>query len=42
MSRATQIMIGISLILVPTIIYGGLTLLGVVSGGAFGAPRPGP
>ena len=33
-------MVGISLIVVPTIIYGGLTLLGVVSGGAFGAPAP--
>jgi hypothetical protein len=40
MSRTTQIMIGISLLLVPTIIYGGLTLLGVVSAGAFGAPAP--
>jgi hypothetical protein len=40
MSRATQIMIGVSLITVPTIIYGGLTLLGVLSGGAFGTPAP--
>jgi hypothetical protein len=40
MSRATQIMLGLSLITVPAIIYGGLTLLGIVSGGAFGAPAP--
>jgi hypothetical protein len=33
-------MSGISLILVPTIIYGGLTILGVVSGGQYGAPAP--
>jgi hypothetical protein len=33
-------MLGITLVVVPTIIYGGLTLLGVVSGGAFGAPAP--
>jgi hypothetical protein len=40
MSRTTQIIAGLSLILVPTIIYGGLTLLGVVSGGAYGTPGP--
>jgi hypothetical protein len=40
MSRATQIMLGISLISVPTVIYGGLTLLGVLSGGGYGAPAP--
>jgi hypothetical protein len=40
MSRATQLMIGLSLVTIPGIIYGGLTLLGVVSGGAFGAPAP--
>ena len=40
MSRETEIMLGISLVLVPTIIYGGLTVLGVVSGGAYGAPAP--
>jgi hypothetical protein len=33
-------MCGISLILVPTIVYGGLTVLGVVSNGAFGTPGP--
>jgi protein-S-isoprenylcysteine O-methyltransferase Ste14 len=33
-------MLGLTLILVPTIIYGGLVLLGIVSGGAFGMPGP--
>jgi hypothetical protein len=33
-------MLGLTLIIVPTIIYGGLTVLGVVSGGRFGAPAP--
>jgi hypothetical protein len=28
------------LILVPTIVYGGLTLLGVLTGGAYGTPAP--
>jgi protein-S-isoprenylcysteine O-methyltransferase Ste14 len=40
MSRATQLMLGLSLIAVPTVIYGGLTVLGVVTGGAYGAPAP--
>jgi hypothetical protein len=40
MSRETEIMLGISLVLVPTVIYGGLTMLGVVSGGAYGTPAP--
>ena len=40
MSRAAQLIAGLSLILVPTIIYGGLTLLGIVSGGAYGTPGP--
>jgi hypothetical protein len=31
---------GVSLILVPTIVYGGLTVLGVVTGGAHGASGP--
>jgi len=31
---------GYTLIAVPTIVYGGLTLLGVLSGGRFGAPAP--
>jgi hypothetical protein len=34
------LMCGLSLLLVPTIIYGGLTVLGVVSGGQYGAPAP--
>jgi hypothetical protein len=33
-------MCGIGLILVPTIVYGGLTVLGVVSNGAYGVPAP--
>src|SRR4030095_14868738 len=40
MSRDARVMCGLALILVPTIVYGGLTLLGVLSGGAFGAPAP--
>jgi len=40
MSDAARLMLGISLILVPTVIYGGLTMLGVVSDGAFGMPAP--
>jgi hypothetical protein len=40
MSHDTCLMCGLSLILVPTIVYGGLTILGVVSGGAYGAPSP--
>ena len=33
-------MLGITLILVPTIVYGGLTLLGVVTSGELGTPGP--
>lgn len=40
MSPDTRLMCGISLILVPTIVYGGLTVLYVVSNGAFGTPGP--
>jgi hypothetical protein len=40
MSRAARVMCGLALILVPTIVYGGLTLLGVVSQGRYGAPAP--
>lgn len=40
MSRDARLMSGLALILVPTIVYGGLTLLGVLSGGAYGAPAP--
>ena len=40
MSQDARLMCGISLILIPTIVYGGLTILGVVSNGAFGTPGP--
>jgi len=40
MSDAARFMLGLSLVLVPTIVYGGLTLLGIVSGGRYGAPGP--
>jgi len=40
MSRDARLMCGLALILVPTIVYGGLTLLGVLTGGRFGAPAP--
>jgi hypothetical protein len=33
-------MLGLSLVVVPTIAFGGATLLGVVSGGSLGAPGP--
>jgi hypothetical protein len=40
MSPDARLMCGISLVLVPTIVYGGLTVLGVISGGMYGAPAP--
>ena len=40
MSPEARFMCGISLILIPTIVYGGLTVLGVVSAQRFGAPGP--
>jgi hypothetical protein len=40
MSPDARLMCGISLILIPTIVYGGLTVLGVISNGAFGTPGP--
>jgi len=40
MSPDARLLCGISLILVPTIVYGGLTVLGVVSNGAYGMPAP--
>jgi hypothetical protein len=40
MSPEARLYCGLTLILVPTIIYGGLTVLGVVSGGRYGAPAP--
>lgn len=36
MSPAGRLIAGITLITVPTIVYGGLTVLGVISGGRFG------
>ena len=36
MSQAARLLSGITLITVPTIVYGGLTVLGVVSSGPFG------
>ena len=40
MSPDARLMCGIALILVPTIVYGGLTVLYVVSNGAFGTSGP--
>jgi uncharacterized membrane protein len=40
MSPDARLMCGISVILVPTIVYGGLTILGVLSNGASGMPAP--
>jgi hypothetical protein len=40
MSGDTRLMLGITLVLVPTIVYGGLTVLNIVSAGAYGAPGP--
>jgi hypothetical protein len=40
MSPEARLMCGISLILVPTIVYGGATILGVVSNRTLGVPGP--
>jgi len=40
MSPDTRLMVGLSLILVPTIVYGGLTVLGVVTNRLMGSPGP--
>lgn len=40
MSPDARLMCGISLILIPTIVYGGLTILGVISNGGLGTPGP--
>ena len=40
MSPDARLMCGISLIFIPSIVYGGLTILGVISNGAFGMPGP--
>jgi hypothetical protein len=40
MSPAARLMIGVTLLTVPAIVYGGLTVLGVLTGGEAGAPAP--
>ena len=40
MTREARILIGLTLLTVPTIIYGGLTLLGILTRGAAGARAP--
>ena len=40
MSPDARFMCGLSLILIPTIVYGGLTILSVISGGHLGTPGP--
>ena len=40
MSPVARLTCGVGLLLVPTIIYGGLTVLGVISGGRYGMPAP--
>jgi hypothetical protein len=40
MSVATRRMLGLTLLTVPTIVYGGLTVLGIVTSGAAGLPPP--
>jgi hypothetical protein len=40
MHHETRLFLGFSLLSVPTVVYGGLTLLGVVTGGVAGLPGP--
>ena len=40
MSHDARLMCGLTLILVPTIVYGGLTVLGIVTNRTMGAPAP--
>ena len=40
MSRATRLMVGITLLTVPGVVFGGLTVLGVVTSGEAGLPAP--
>lgn len=40
MTQASRLMIGITLVTVPTIVFGGLTVLGVVTDGRAGLPGP--
>jgi hypothetical protein len=41
LSRETKLMAGITLLTVPTIVYGGLALLGILTGGTAGAATGG-
>jgi hypothetical protein len=41
MSSDSRLMCGLSLILIPTIVYGGLTVLNIISNGTLGTPGPG-
>jgi hypothetical protein len=41
LSRNAKLMSGITILLVPTIMYGGLTLLGILTGGSVGLPSGG-
>src|SRR5215813_1012315 len=41
MSHDAHLMYGLTLVLVPTIVYGGLTVLGIVTGRAMGMAAPG-
>lgn len=40
LSRPARLMIGLTLLTVPTAVYGGLTVLGIVTSGVAGAPGP--
>jgi hypothetical protein len=40
MSPDARFMCGLSLVLIPTIVYGGMTILGVITGGQLGTPGP--
>jgi hypothetical protein len=40
MSPEARFMCGLTLILVPTIVYGGLTVLGIITGRTMGVPAP--
>src|SRR5512143_3841189 len=40
MTREARILVGITLLTVPTVIYGGLAILGVLTGGAAGLKPP--
>lgn len=40
MTREARILVGITLLTVPTVIYGGLTILGALTGGAAGLKAP--